>query len=38
MDNYLQERWKGMTPVLWGDTIREAEFMRNRYGRKDYEI
>ena len=38
MDNYLQERWKGMTPVLWGDTMREAEFMRNRYGRKDYEI
>ena len=36
--DYLQERWKGMTPVLWGDTLREAEFMRNRYGRKDYEI
>ena len=38
MSDYLQERWKGMTPVLWGDTLREAEFMRNRYGRKDYEI
>ena len=38
MAEYLQERWKGMTPVLWGDTLREAEFMRNRYGRKDYEI
>lgn len=38
VDDYLQERWKGMTPVLWGDTLREAEFMRNRYGRKDYEI
>lgn len=38
MADYLQERWKGMTPVLWGDTLREAEFMRNRYGRKDYEI
>lgn len=38
VDDYLQERWKGMTPVFWGDTLREAEFMRNRYGRKDYEI
>ena len=38
VDDYLQERWKGMTPVLWGDNLREAEFMRNRYGRKDYEI
>ncbi len=24
---YRQERWKGMTPVLWGDTLREAEYM-----------
>ncbi len=38
LNDYLQERWKGMTPVLWGETLREAEFMRNRYGRKDYEI
>lgn len=29
--DYLQERWKGMTPVLWGDTIREAEYMRRRH-------
>ena len=29
--SYLQERWKGMTPVLWGDTLREAEFMRKKY-------
>ena len=28
---YLQERWKGMTPVLWGETLREAEFMRKKY-------
>ena len=27
MMEYLQERWKGMTPVLWGDTLREAEYM-----------
>lgn len=29
--DYLQERWKGMTPVLWGDTLREAEFMRFKH-------
>lgn len=29
--DYLQERWKGMTPVLWGDTLREAEFMRLKH-------
>jgi glycerol-3-phosphate dehydrogenase len=27
VNDYLQERWKGMTPVLWGDTLREAEYM-----------
>ena len=26
--DYLQERWKGITPVLWGDTLREAEYMQ----------
>jgi glycerol-3-phosphate dehydrogenase len=25
---YRQERWKGMTPVMWGDTLREAEYMQ----------
>lgn len=29
--DYLQERWKGMTPVMWGETLREAEFMRTKY-------
>ena len=29
--DYLAERWKGMTPVLWGDTLREAEFMRLKH-------
>jgi glycerol-3-phosphate dehydrogenase len=24
---YMEERWKGMTPVLWGETLREAEYM-----------
>jgi len=28
---YLQERWKGITPVLWGDTLREAEYMRKMH-------
>ncbi len=24
--DFLEERWKGIKPVLWGDTLREAEF------------
>ncbi len=24
--DFLEERWKGVRPVLWGDTLREAEF------------
>jgi len=24
--DFLEERWKGIQPVLWGDTLREAEF------------
>jgi len=24
--NFLQERWKGMSPIAWGDTINEAQF------------
>lgn len=31
MKDYLQERWKGMTPVMWGETLREAEFMISKY-------
>ena len=23
---FLNERWKGMAPVAWGDTLRESEF------------
>ena len=26
--DYLNERWKGMMPVGWGDTLREMEFMQ----------
>ncbi len=28
---YLDERWKGMCSVGWGDTIREMEFMQRVY-------
>lgn len=24
--NFMQERWKGMYPVAWGDTLRESEY------------
>jgi glycerol-3-phosphate dehydrogenase len=26
LQDFLEERWKGMKPVLWGDGLREAEF------------
>jgi glycerol-3-phosphate dehydrogenase len=25
--DFLNERWKGMAPVAWGDTLRESEFV-----------
>lgn len=28
---YLEERWKGISPVCWGDTMREAEYMQKSY-------
>lgn len=28
---YLDERWKGMMPVGWGETLREMEFMQRVY-------
>ena len=28
---YLRERWEGMSHVCWGDTLREAEYMRRKY-------
>ena len=28
---YLQERWKGMTPVAWGETLRQMELMQKVY-------
>ena len=30
---YVEERWKGMAPVCWGESLREAEFMRKQYGK-----
>ena len=29
--NFLDERWKGMRPVAWGDTLREAQFAASIY-------
>lgn len=29
--DYIKERWKGMRPVAWGDTLREMEFMQKVY-------
>jgi len=26
LENFLEERWKGIKPVLWGDGLRESEF------------
>lgn len=31
---YVVERWKGVTPVCWGESLREMEFMRNTYARQ----
>lgn len=27
LEDFLEERWKGLKPVLWGDSLREAEFI-----------
>ncbi len=26
MSEFLEERWKGIQPVLWGDSLREFEY------------
>ena len=31
LEQYAKERWKGMAPVCWGDSLREAEYMRKLY-------
>lgn len=27
LSSFLNERWKGMAPIAWGDTLRESEYM-----------
>ncbi len=29
--SFLNERWKGMAPIAWGDTLRESEYMSWMY-------
>ena len=31
MTEFLEERWKGIKPVLWGDGLREAELTYSLY-------
>jgi glycerol-3-phosphate dehydrogenase len=31
MKNFLQARYKGISPVMWGNTVREVELMRGIY-------
>ena len=31
LKDLLDERWKGMRAVIWGETVKEAELMRNIY-------
>lgn len=33
MKDYLQERWKGVTPICWGEQLAQAEYLRNKYGK-----
>lgn len=33
LSEFVAERWKGMAPIAWGDTLREAELMQMVYGR-----
>lgn len=32
---YLAERWKGIAPVCWGESMRGAEYMRKKYLKED---
>jgi len=32
LQDFLQARWKGIRPVLWGNALREAEMARGIYG------
>lgn len=33
VSQYVEERWKGMAPVCWGESLREAEYMRKLYNK-----
>jgi glycerol-3-phosphate dehydrogenase len=26
LTDFIEERWKGIKPIFWGDAVREAEF------------
>ncbi len=30
---FLQQRWKGIVPVCWGEQLRQAEYLREKYGK-----
>ena len=32
LKDFIQERWKGMYPVAWGETLRESEYSQWVYG------
>lgn len=32
---YVGERWKGIAPICWGESLREAEYMRKLYGQDE---
>jgi len=34
ISEYVKERWKGCTPVCWGEGLREMEYMRKLYREK----
>ncbi len=31
LKNLLEERWRGIRPVLWGDTLRQEELVESIY-------
>lgn len=32
LSEFVRERWKGVAPIAWGDTLREAELLQMVYG------
>jgi len=34
LQEFIAERWKGMAPIAWGDTLREAMLMKMVYGKR----